>query len=59
MITPERIERIKKEALASIGARAKNPKAPGISMVRVTPHEALAFVEAYTKAMEGDDDRPE
>lgn len=45
MMTPERMAAIKQQALKSIGARAKNPNAPGVSMIAVTPHEALSLVE--------------
>jgi hypothetical protein len=46
---------IKQQALKSIGARANNPNAPGISMVRVTPHQALELVEAWEKQNNGSD----
>lgn len=47
MITPERVERYKQLALAAVAARAKNPLAPGISCVSVTPHDLLDLVHGY------------
>lgn len=47
MITAERLARYKKLALASVAARAKNPKAPGITCVEVTPHDLLDLVHAF------------
>lgn len=48
----ERLAAIKQQALRSIGARANNPNAPGMTMVAVTPHEALEMVEAINKVRE-------
>ena len=47
MITPERAALYKKQALAAVAARAKNPKAPGITSVAVSPHDVLDLVHAY------------
>lgn len=47
MITSDRLERYKKLALAAVAARAKNPLAPGISCVSVTPHDVLDLIHAY------------
>lgn len=46
-MTPERMTALKQQALKAIGARAKNPAAPGISMIAISPHEALKFVELH------------
>lgn len=47
MITPERVENYKKLALKSVGERAKNPLAPGIACVAMSPHDVLDLVHAY------------
>lgn len=47
MITAERVELYKKQALASVAARAKNPAAPGITSVMVSPHDVLDFIHSY------------
>ena len=55
---PERLEAIKKQALASIGARARNPKAPGVAMVAITPHEALEFCQLVDDQSSKNEDSP-
>jgi hypothetical protein len=45
-MNPDRLVAIKKQALKSIASRANNPLAPGVSMVAITPHEALEMVAA-------------
>lgn len=47
MMTSERAELYKKQALASVAARAKNPAAPGITSIMVTPHDVLDLLAAY------------
>ena len=60
MITPERLALYKKQALESVAARAKNPNAPGITMVRVSPHDLLDLILLFEeKVLEGRDDQPE
>ena len=44
-MTPERAAELKRQALKAVAARAANPRAPGISMVAISPHEALLFCE--------------
>lgn len=55
-MNPDRLAIIKKQALASITSRANNLNAPGVTMVAVSPHEALEMVaaieEQITAAME-------
>lgn len=50
-MNPERIVAIKQQALKAIASRANNPAAPGVSMVAVSPHEALEFLEALEEQM--------
>lgn len=50
MITPERLETYKKKALASVASRAKNPRAPGVAMVPVSPHDLLDLVLSFEEA---------
>ena len=45
MINPERLALYKKQAIHTVAARAKNPKAPGIAMVAVSPHDLLKMIE--------------
>lgn len=47
MITPERAELYKKQALSSVAARAKNPAAPGITSIMVTPHDVLDLLACH------------
>lgn len=47
MITPERVESYKKLALRSVAARAKNPLAPGIACVQLSPHDVLDLIHAF------------
>lgn len=51
MITPERLALYKKQALESVAARAKNKNAPGISMVRVSPHDLLDLILSFEEAV--------
>lgn len=41
-----RMEALRKQALKSIGARANNKNEPGVSMVSISPHDALKLLEA-------------
>lgn len=47
MITPERLDVYKKKALASVASRANNPRAPGIAMVQVSPHDLLDLILSF------------
>ncbi len=47
MITPERIVAYKKQAIGSISSRVKNPAAPGVSMVQVSPHDLLDLILSF------------
>lgn len=47
MITPERLEMYKKQAIASVASRAKNLRAPGVSMVQVSPHDLLDLILSF------------
>lgn len=44
MITPERMQRYKLQAIASVASRANNKNAPGITTVQVTPHDLLDLI---------------
>lgn len=52
MITPERLETYKKKALESVASRVKNPAAPGISMVQVSPHDLLDLLLSFEEKLE-------
>lgn len=52
MITPERLATYKKNAIASVASRAKNPAAPGISMVQVSPHDLLDLILAFEEQVD-------
>ena len=43
----ERLNLYRRQALASIGARARNPEAFGIACVGVSPHDLLKLVDAF------------
>jgi hypothetical protein len=44
MITPERLEKYKKQAIAAVAARVKNVNAPGVSCIAVSPHDLLDLI---------------
>lgn len=46
MITDDRAEHYKKQALRSVESRARNLAAPGIATVQVTPHDLLDLLKA-------------
>lgn len=54
MITPERLAMYKRLALRAVAARAKNPAAPGISCVNMSPHDALDLILHFEKSVEED-----
>lgn len=57
---PERIVALRQQALKSVAARASNPRAPGVSMVAVSPHEVLEMLdalEASAARVETEDDQ--
>lgn len=54
MITPERLYQYKQQALKSIGAKARNPKAPGIACVVVAPHDLLTMIAAFERCVAED-----
>lgn len=47
MITPERLAQYKKRAIDSVASRVKNPAAPGVSMVQVSPHDLLDLILSF------------
>ena len=47
MITPERIDQYKRQALRSVGRRAKNPAEAGIAAVPVSPHDLLTLISSF------------
>jgi hypothetical protein len=51
VITPERLKTYKDQALAAVAARAKNPKAPGVSCVAVTPHDLLDLILMFEETL--------
>lgn len=51
MITPERLAMYKKKAIASVASRANNPRAPGVSMVQVSPHDLLDLILAFEETL--------
>ena len=51
MITPERLEGYKKQAIASVASRVRNPRAPGIAMVQVSPHDLLDLILSFEAAI--------
>lgn len=55
MIKDDRLHAIKEQALKSLRTKAANPNNGGVSMIAVTPHEALKLVDAYIK-VGGDED---
>lgn len=60
MITPERLDAYKKKAISSVAARTKNPKAPGLSCVAVSPHDLLDLILSFEAAVEAQqNDQPE
>lgn len=59
MITPERLATYKKQALASVEARARNKNAPGITMVQVSPHDLLDLILNFEQAVEESHDEAE
>jgi hypothetical protein len=50
MITPERLAEYKKRAIASVAARTKNPRAPGVTCIAVSPHDLLDLILFYEAA---------
>lgn len=50
MLTPERAALYKAQAIAAVAQRAKNPRAPGISCVVVSPHDVLDLLDVYENA---------
>ena len=50
MITPERLAAYKKQALASVAARAANKAAPGVTCVSVSPHDLLDLILSFEEA---------
>lgn len=60
MISPERLAAYKKQALKSVAARTKNPNAPGLSCVPVSPHDLLDLILHFEESvMEQKDDPAE
>lgn len=60
MITAERLAIYKKQAIASVAARAANKNAPGITLVSITPHDLLDLILHFEEGMmEKIDDKPQ
>jgi hypothetical protein len=50
MITPERLAAYKKQAIASVAARAKNQNAPGVTCISVSPLDLLDLILSFEEA---------
>jgi len=48
---PERLVAIKRQALRSISDRAHNPNNAGVTMIAISPHEALEMVAAIDERL--------
>lgn len=57
MITRERLEHYKKQAISSVAARAEDRNQPGVTCVVVTPHDLLDLVLCYEE-QEGRENEP-
>lgn len=57
MITPERLALYKKQAIASVAAPARNINAPGITLIAVSPHDLLKFIECFAEKLQPEEDK--
>lgn len=49
MITEQRADKYREQAIKSVAAKAKNPAQAGIACVEVTPHDLLELVDAWVQ----------